>query len=210
MVYTLYDYLITYQYKIIEAVKNGFPKDNVYNRWIYFDILPKLLYFEGNHDYDCFLKGGVYSLDRFYIGRTNKDVILRIIEHLMDVVPTPKQKEKDKNIDKVICTKYSLIISEPIVYDVLSDCPEDEELYIKESKNMTLVNVQYNNNIKSYSDYFKKKAIDVLINQDIVMGNKLDYLNELWVDRYGNDEIFSEIYEIFIEAERDLKAEGII
>jgi len=156
MFFTLYDYLIMYQYKIIEAVKNGFPKKSDYNQWIYSEILNPLLDIQED-DYSIF-EPGVYFLDDYYIGQTSKPIILRILNHLFETIPTLKTDITMQNTDKITCTKINLLIDNPLKVWVLSDDIHQEETLIKEySEDYLLFNKIHNRNRKSLEEYYKDK-----------------------------------------------------
>lgn len=164
MKFTLYDYLIIYQYKIIEAIKSGFPKQTDYNQWVYDSILKPLIDGDGGK-YSIF-EPGVYMLGDYYIGKTSKPIILRVINHLFDTIPTIKTDITMQNMDKILCTKIDLLLDNPIDLRVLSDIPEDEEYYIKEYSKQNdnnidifLTNKIHNRNRKTFLDYFRDRLL---------------------------------------------------
>jgi len=162
MQFTLYDYLIIYQYKIIEAIKNGFPSDSDYNNWIHKEILSPLLEYTENEGWgeEAIFYPGVYQLGEYYIGKTTKPIIIRIINHLFETIPTIKTDTTMQNTDKILCTKIDLLLNKKVTFDVLSRNPEDEEDIIKHHSkedytDFFMVNKIHNRNRNTYSDYFK-------------------------------------------------------
>ena len=160
MKFTLYDYLVTYQYKIIEALKKGFPAKSDYNDWIYNEILCHLIEQVDYEDYNySIFEPGVYVLDNYYIGKTSKPIILRIISHLFETIPTPQTDITMMNYEKILCTKINLLLDNKISVYILSDNPDDEKELIEENDNDScdyiLMNKQYIRNRKTHLDYFK-------------------------------------------------------
>lgn len=156
MVYTLYDDLMNKKYFITEASRNGFPKGNYYNNWVMNNILRLYLLYDENQD---LLKGGVYSLSFdnlcFYIGRTNRSLILRGIDHLFDTIPNPKSDIKSCNNDKVMFIRTLLILDRMMYIKRLSSNPDEEEKIIKSKqseKGFALVNKQFCDNSHSYEE----------------------------------------------------------
>jgi hypothetical protein len=152
MQFTLYDYLIVYQYKIVEALKNGFPNSGVYNNWVYYDVLNKLIEWDYNDysDEDC----GIYCLDNYYIGQTRRPIINRVIEHLFETIPIVNPKDHQYNEEKNTCTKINLLMNNKIKVAIYSDDVKEEKEFIEcNSEIMALTNIKDNPKPSTCFDY---------------------------------------------------------
>lgn len=200
MYFTLYDYLIIYQYKIIEAIKNGFPKNTDYNKWIYFEILNPLIKFENNMGIDdntAMFKSGVYMLGDYYIGQTSKPIILRILEHLFETIPTCGTNKKKLNIDKIICTKYDLLLDKPLSVNILSLNKKDEEdLIIDYSRydDVFLVNKQFNPKPRTFID---RISDEIIWYGESEYNNIKNKITNIYETRLNNDPYFEKIFNMF-------------
>ena len=212
MTFTLYDYLIIYQYKIIEAIKTGFPRQSDYNQWIFNSVLKPLL--DGYKGEYSIFEPGVYQLGDYYIGKTSKPIILRIINHLFDTIPTVKTDITMQNMDKILCTKIDLLLNKSLEFQVLSDNPEDEESYIKEYSQdnddyscIFLTNKIHNRNKKTFLDYFKGRLL--LDGYDQNHGTVKEFSQFIYdrgLEEYGSELV--SFYKEGVEAPTN-KAKGI-
>lgn len=167
MQFTKYDYLVTYQYKIINAIKNGFPDSCYYNDWVKNEILPEIISYQSFCDYpeSAIYNSGVYQLGSYYIGKTSKPIILRVLEHLFETIPTQKKTDHYCNIEKILCTKIDLLMDNELAISVLSDNPDDEEEIIRsvtdqKYHDIVLTNKQFNNIKRKHTEYLFNSYYD--------------------------------------------------
>ena len=160
MEYTLYDDLMNKKYFITESLKNGLPNGGRYNQWVFDEILSQYIDYCGTK-FKALFSPGVYSLGvvrkTFYIGKTSRPIILRIIDHLFETIPTPRSKDAVFNDDKIMITKISLLLDKKIDISVLSNNPDDEEDIIIDKYNVVgyeLTNKQYCKDRTTYQDFF--------------------------------------------------------